>query len=130
MNRTRTISLLLSFAAVAACSDEESPTRSSLGSSAERSTRTTTDFPLQTWMKATVQPAMASGDADALAAGFDRLSALAPEGYAEWSTLAAQGAAAARGGDLEACRGVCKKCHERHRDAYRAHDRSRLLKAR
>jgi hypothetical protein len=79
-------------------------------------------------MKATVQPAMAAADFDALAAGFDRIAAFAPDGYEDWAALAARGATAARGGDLDACRAACKQCHERHRDRYRTHDRSRALK--
>lgn len=128
MRPTITLLVLAALAAIVACADEESSARGSPGPVQARSARSSPEFPLQMWMKANVQPAMLTGDVVSLAAAFERLSTLAPDGYDDWGTLAARGAKAARGGDLEVCRAACKQCHDQYRERYRAQHRSRAVK--
>lgn len=130
MKPTLTLLVLASIATVAACADDDSyRARGSLAAASEKSAPRSSEFPLQMWMKATVQSAMATGDVGSLASGFERLSTFAPEAYGNWEALSARGATAARSGDLEACRAACKQCHDEYRDRYRAEHRSRALKA-
>ena len=101
------------------------PTRPS---SAAAASDLATSFPLQAWMKGTATPAMAARSPEALAQLFDRIQSLDPPGYAGWKSIAGRGAAAARAGDVEGCRLVCKSCHDQYRRAYRAKDRARPLR--
>lgn len=120
---------LTSFVTLAGCADDAVSSPGALPSVAtpERLASSPKDFPLVSWMKATVQPAMANGNVESLASDFERLARFAPDGYDDWAPLAARGAAAARSGDLEACRVVCKLCHDRYRACYRAEHRARPL---
>jgi hypothetical protein len=86
------------------------------------------DFPLQTWMKGTAARAMASGSPEALAAAFDRIERVDPPGYDGWTTIARQGAAAARAANVDGCRVACKACHDQYRQGYRDRDRRRPLR--
>lgn len=118
---------LVSLSPGAGCDADAPSVTGSGGAAMETRARGSSTFPLQAWMKANVQPAMTNGDANGLAVGLDRLSAFGPEDYGDWKTIAARGAAAARSGDLDACRAACQQCHDRHRARYRARDRGRAL---
>lgn len=83
------------------------------------------DPALGAWMKANAAPAMVDRDAAALERAFARITTFAPDGYADWTTITARGARAARADDLEGCRAACRACHEAHRDRYRKEQRER-----
>lgn len=82
------------------------------------------DCPLQHWMKATLQSYQKANDFDRLARSFDDLAQHAPENYARWRDLSAEGGAAARKQDVAAVRAVCKTCHDEHRARYRRERRA------
>ena len=84
--------------------------------------------PLQAWMRANVATPLASNDTAALAKGLEKAAALAPDpSWTAWSTLANQGAEAAKKGDLAGARVACKGCHDGFREIYRAKYRDRLI---
>jgi hypothetical protein len=83
---------------------------------------------MQAWMRASVATPLASNNAAALAAALDRTARLAPDAsWTSWSTFAANGAAAARRGDIPTTRASCKGCHDAWREKYRAGYRARPL---
>ncbi|HWL85910.1 MAG TPA: hypothetical protein VNO21_08915 [Polyangiaceae bacterium] len=87
------------------------------------------DPPLQAWMKANTAPAVASGDLPALAIAFDKLVGFAPKDkeFANWPSIARDGAAAARAGKLDGAKAACRSCHAQYRPKYRLEMRSRPL---
>jgi hypothetical protein len=86
-------------------------------------------FPLHVWMKGNAAPALSKADKVALESVLRRIATFAPPGYERWQEIAADGAAAARAGDVEAVRRACSACHDAHRARYRERDRSRPLPA-
>ena len=76
-------------------------------------------------MKANATPAMANRDAAALERAFAKIATLAPQGYADWQSIAGQGVSAARAADLDGCRTACRACHEAHRGRYKKEQRER-----
>src|SRR5262245_38973215 len=73
--------------------------------------------PLQAWMRSNVAAPLAANNAGALAASLERTARLSPEpGWSSWAAIAAQGAAAAKKGDITAARASCKGCHDAWRE--------------
>lgn len=85
------------------------------------------DCPMQAWMKSNAAGASASEDASALSSAFDRMARLAPPGFGAWQSISADGAAAARSGDIKAARAACSACHNQYRAKYKAEMRARPL---
>ena len=85
------------------------------------------DCPMQAWMKANAAGALASEDLGAIALAFGKMAALAPPGYGGWSTIAGEGAAAAKGGNLQLARAACSSCHTQYRAKYKSENRARSL---
>lgn len=84
--------------------------------------------PLQSWMRANVAQPLAGNNMNALADGLDRAARLAPDmSWTSWRTIAAQGADAARKGNIAGARAACKSCHETWREAYKAKFRNRPI---
>ena len=76
--------------------------------------------PLRTWMKRVVAPALDNRDAAALGSAFDELATLAPPDYPNWASIARDGAAASRAGNIPAARASCRGCHTQYRARYHA----------
>ncbi len=70
----------------------------------------------------TMGAAVANGDAKGLAPIFDKTIALAPKdpAFAEWTSIAQTGKAAADKGDLDGAKATCKSCHDKYRTDYKA----------
>jgi hypothetical protein len=81
--------------------------------------------PLQQWMKDHATPMLKFGEITALAEVFDQIAHLAPprttEVYAfpNWISIAHDGAAATRAGELEAAKAACRGCHVQYRQQYK-----------
>jgi hypothetical protein len=89
------------------------------------------EAPLAHWMKEHAAPAILQGDIYALAAAFDTIATYAPKtpppAYANWVSIAKDGAAAARAASLEGAKGACRGCHSQYRNTYKAEMRARPL---
>ena len=84
--------------------------------------------PLQAWMRATIAAPLAGNNMGALAVGLERAAALQPDpGWGSWRTIALQGAAAAKKGDVAGARAACKGCHDAWREAYKRQYRGRIV---
>jgi hypothetical protein len=84
--------------------------------------------PLQAWMAANMQPAMAGGDATKLAAALRQAAKFAPAGYGDWSKIATDGAAAVDAAkDVAAGKPSCKSCHGEYQKRYRTEMRERPI---
>lgn len=84
--------------------------------------------PMQRWMRANIAAPLADNDAAALAVGLEKAAKLSPDpAWISWSTLALNGAAAAKKGDIAGARAACKGCHDAWREAYRAKYRLRAI---
>jgi hypothetical protein len=83
------------------------------------------DCPLQAWMKSNANPPVMTSDLPKLAAVLDKISGLAPAGYANWASIAKDGAAAARSGDLAAAKASCRTCHDQYKQKYKTEMRPR-----
>ena len=84
--------------------------------------------PLQAWMRAYVGAPLAANKMASLADGLDRAAALSPDPvWSSWGTFAANGAKAARTGDIAGARASCKGCHDAWRSAYKAKYRTRPI---
>lgn len=81
--------------------------------------------PMQAWMKKHMAAASADGDGPALAKLFDYVAAHAPPGYATWASIANEGAAKARAGDIDGAKASCKSCHREYKAKYKAELRDR-----
>ena len=75
--------------------------------------------PLRIWMKTVVAPAADQRDLASLAAVLDELATLAPATYPNWTSIAHDGAEAARAQLPDAVRGACRGCHSQYRERYR-----------
>lgn len=78
------------------------------------------DCPLQSWMKATLQPTLKAGDLARLSDALDQLALAEPSGFSGWASAARAGATAARKGDVEGVRAQCRACHDQLRPRFRA----------
>ena len=97
-------------------------------SAAECGTTHLPDCPLQAWMKEHANPPVMTEDLPALAAALDAIAVFAPTtGYPSWASVAKDGAAAARAGDLAAAKASCRSCHEQYKARYKTEMRSRKI---
>jgi hypothetical protein len=78
-------------------------------------------------MKANTSPAMATEDMDALATALDKIVTFAPAGYANWASIARDGASAARAQSLDAVKASCRGCHSQYKDRYKKEMRDRAI---
>jgi hypothetical protein len=62
----------------------------------------------------------ASGDAKGMAALFAETKGKAKPEFANWTSLADQGKAAAEKGDLDGAKATCKGCHDAYRNDYKS----------
>ncbi|HVH43239.1 MAG TPA: hypothetical protein VM925_12880 [Labilithrix sp.] len=85
------------------------------------------DCPLQAWMKANANPPVMTKDLPGLASALDKIVGFAPPGYTNWASIAKDGAAAARAGDLDAAKASCRTCHDQYKQKYKAEIRARKL---
>jgi hypothetical protein len=69
-------------------------------------------------MAARAEPALVRADFAALSALLEEVGAGAPPGYANWASIAADGANAARAAEIDAVRAACRACHEQYADRY------------
>ncbi|HZU83620.1 MAG TPA: hypothetical protein VE987_11915 [Polyangiaceae bacterium] len=83
--------------------------------------------PLYAWMSANAAPALDHGDFVALGAAFERLASEAPPAYANWASIARDGADAARVEHLEAVKAACRGCHDEYRARYKKEMRDRPI---
>jgi hypothetical protein len=74
--------------------------------------------PLFDWMETQMEPALVTSDFTALATQFDAVAAWAPPGYANWASIARDGASAARVGAADAVRAACRSCHAQYGTRY------------
>jgi hypothetical protein len=78
-------------------------------------------------MKDNTAAASTAGDLPALATALDKIATMAPAGYANWASIAKDGAAAARSGNLDAAKASCTGCHNQYRAKYKAELRMRAI---
>ncbi len=76
--------------------------------------------PLAAWMRGPATDAFNSGDLESIAQSFERMSAWAPPGYANWASISRDGSDAARAGNMEAVKAACRGCHAQYRAQYAA----------
>lgn len=76
------------------------------------------DCPLRAWMKRHLEPPLERGDVEGVGGPLLALAKHAPEGYAHWGSIAADGARAARAMDLRGVQAACRTCHELYRKPY------------
>ena len=87
-----------------------------------------TKCPLQGWMAANMQPAMAAADAKKLAAALRASAKIGPQSYGDWAKLANEGAdAVEKANDVKAAKPSCKSCHEQYQKPYKAEFRDRPI---
>ncbi len=77
------------------------------------------DCPLQAWMKANTNAAISANDFPALVVALDKTATMAPPGYANWVSIAKDGAKAAKAGDLTATKASCRTCHDQYKRKYK-----------
>ncbi|MFO0677808.1 MAG: hypothetical protein U0169_14825 [Polyangiaceae bacterium] len=83
------------------------------------------DCPLQAWMKANAAPALASKDFFALDEVLGKAAGFAPPEFRNWSSIARDGADAARSQDLAATKAACVACHDQFKAKYKESFRTR-----
>ncbi len=83
--------------------------------------------PLKAWMRAHTAVAVNAHDFQGLAGALEKVAGFAPPGYPHWTSIARDGADAARAQDIEAVRGACRGCHSQYRDNYKRDLRARPL---
>ena len=83
--------------------------------------------PLAAWMKANTAPAILNHDFEALATDLEKVATFAPPGYPNWSSIANDGADAARVQVLDAVKAACRGCHTQYKERYRKELRDRPL---
>jgi hypothetical protein len=83
--------------------------------------------PLYAWMKANPAPASIAGDLDGLATAFDKIVTFAPAGYPNWTSIARDGADAARAQSLDGAKAACRGCHSQYKAKYKTEMRDRPI---
>jgi cytochrome c553 len=78
-------------------------------------------------MKANANPAVMSSNLPALATALDKIATFAPAGYTNWGSIAKDGAAAAKSGDLAAAKAACRSCHDQYKSKYKSEMRGRKI---
>jgi hypothetical protein len=76
-------------------------------------------------MRAHLWRAIRPADFDALSAALDQAGTFAPASYRNWSSIAKDGADAARAQSLDAVKASCRSCHTQYRDRYQKEMRGR-----
>jgi hypothetical protein len=82
------------------------------------------DCPLQVWMKRNATPILGFGETTTLAEVFDQIALFAPpagltrESFRNWASIARDGAAASRMGNVPAARAACRGCHAQYLASY------------
>jgi len=99
----------------------------SAGAAAACGTKPLPDCPLQAWMKANTNPAIAAQDFPGLATALDKVATFAPAGYTNWASIAKDGAKAARASDMTATKASCRTCHDQYKDKYKKELRARKI---
>jgi hypothetical protein len=76
--------------------------------------------PLGKWMKPNMSAPLLDQDFATLQKSLDLVASKPPpgDGYAQWSTLAKDGAAAAAKQELAGVKASCKKCHDAFKEKY------------
>jgi len=95
------------------------------------------DCPLQGWMKRNATTMLEFGDISTLGLVFDQIATFAPVDpsqdsglvYANWKSIAVDGADATRMGNLNAAKAACRGCHSQYRASYHANMRAREIPA-
>jgi hypothetical protein len=85
------------------------------------------DHPLKAWMKANAAAAVNAHDFEGLAIALEKIAGFGPPGYPFWTSIARDGADAARAQDIDAVRGSCRGCHSQYRDRYKRELRDRPI---
>ena len=88
-----------------------------------------TNCPMLGLMKGEIATAFAAKKSAALATSLEGLSAHAPASYANWASIAKDGAAAARAGEWNAVKASCRGCHAQYKEKYIAEHRGEALDA-
>jgi len=78
-------------------------------------------------MKANTAAAMTAQDLDALAVALAQVAGFAPPGYANWASIARDGANAARAQSLDGVKASCRGCHRQYKDRYKKEMRDRTI---
>jgi hypothetical protein len=82
--------------------------------------------PLQGWMK---DNASKPGSPAEFEAFFKKVAGFAPgAGFEKWATIANEGAAKAKGGDVEGAKAACKTCHTEYKAKYKSDIRDKPVK--
>jgi hypothetical protein len=68
-----------------------------------------------------------TSDLPGLQKALEKIATLAPAGYTNWASIAKDGAAAAKGGDLTAAKAACRTCHDQYKQKYKTEMRGRKL---
>jgi len=105
--------------ATASAATKASASAGTAAAPAECGTKPLPDCPLQAWMKANTNPAIAANDLPALATALDKTAGFAPAGYGNWASIAKDGAKAAKAGDMTAAKASCRTCHDQYKDKYK-----------
>ncbi len=85
------------------------------------------DCPLQAWMKANANPAVATGDTAKIGESLEKMAKMGPPGYSNWASISLDGAKAAKAGNLDAAKASCRTCHDQYKAKYRAEMRDRKI---
>jgi cytochrome c553 len=78
-------------------------------------------------MKANANPAVTANDLPALGVALEKIATFAPAGYTNWSSIAKDGAAAAKSGDMSAAKAACRSCHDQYKQKYKTELRGRKI---
>lgn len=108
-----------SAAATGSAAPKSSAGTAATAAAAECGTKPLPDCPLQAWMKANTNPAIAANDLPALATALDKTAGFAPAGYGNWASIAKDGAKAAKAGDMTAAKASCRTCHDQYKDKFK-----------
>jgi hypothetical protein len=103
------------------------PTASGSAGAAECGTKPLPDCPLQAWMKANANPPVMTSNLPGLQTALEKIVTLAPPGYTNWASIAKDGAAAAKSGDLTAAKASCRTCHDQYKQKYKTEMRARKI---
>jgi len=75
--------------------------------------------PMQGWMKGVMGSATSSGDGAKMASALSYIAGKPPPGMGSWSSIASDGAAKAKAGDIDGAKASCKKCHDLYKEKYK-----------
>jgi hypothetical protein len=116
-----------SGATSAATAKASTPAGSASAAPLDCGTKPLPDCPLQAWMKANTNTAIASNDLPALATALEKTAGFAPPGYTNWASISKDGAKAAKAGDMTAAKASCRTCHDQYKDKYKKEMRARKI---